>query len=641
MPSKFVTADIGKVVADKTRPGVTSWNRLEGRPRTERFDRALRAEVRDAMWMLSKQWQMGEFQGDDAGSPIFAKVRVDATRIRSYRAGAGPTESFDDGTPLEARVERMPVPLTLDGQPMALDLRLMLGRYWLKLIDTLEPTARPAFVAKYPIHAPGGAGLADAATVAHPEAWSLSAAATSGGRAMDGVLLYQHLVAGGHAADGIAVLAGRQTEAATLGRRFVAWFDRLISQPPANAAWQPDRLEYQFACAAPDAAGGSPAGKVMVADEYFHGHLDWYNLDVDPSGDALPPPDAGPPDGGAPVGSDPARTSRTLSMLPTQLSFNGMPNTRWWEFEDGRTNFGDIRPDTTDLGKLLLIEFGLVYANDWYLVPFTVPAGSIANVRGMAVTNVFDERIWIEAAGRGDDDDWQRWAMFLLSTKGTGHQPADTSLVLLPAAQQVLESRPLEAIALARDEMANMVWAVERTIALPSGSPKPGAEAAAETRAFFLRDFEQRHGHRPEPPPGAPGATIRYQVMSEVPEHWIPMIPVHVAGDARETQLQRAAMLRFLDGDTAGGIPVDPAPIRPRTSLLRVGLDGPGPPERYVLHEEEVPRAGVRVTQAFQRTRWRDGRAWVWLGVRKQTGRGEGSSGLAFDRLVDLPPAGP
>jgi hypothetical protein len=77
-----------------------------------------------------------------------------------------------------------------------------------------------------------------------------------------------------------------------------------------------------------------------------------------------------------------------------------------------------------------------------------------------------------------------------------------------------------------------------------------------------------------------------------------------------------------------------PRPVTPRTSLLRVGLDGlPAAP--YFLHEEEVPRAGIRVTQRFQRTRWRDGRAWVWLGVRKQTGRGEGSSGLAFDRLVD------
>jgi hypothetical protein len=98
-------------------------------------------------------------------------------------------------------------------------------------------------------------------------------------------------------------------------------------------------------------------------------------------------------------------------------------------------------------------------------------------------------------------------------------------------------------------------------------------------------------------------------------------------------------MLRILEGDTVGGVPVDPSPVRPRTSLLRVGLDGAGAPAAYFVHEEEVPRAGARVTQGFRRTRWRDGRAWVWLAVRKQTGRGEGSSGLAFDRLVDLPEA--
>ena len=184
----------------------------------------------------------------------------------------------------------------------------------------------------------------------------------------------------------------------------------------------------------------------------------------------------------------------------------------------------------------------------------------------------------------------------------------------MPAAQKVLDGRPLEELLLARDEMANMVWAVDKTIGLPSGEPKHGAEAARETRAYFLRDFERRHGHAPIQPPGAPGARIRYSVMSEVPGNWIPMIPVHVEGDNREVQLQRAAMLRILEGDSVGGVPVDPAPVRPRTSLMRVGLDGAGAPAAYLLHEEEVSRAGVRVVQAFRRTRWRDGRAWVWLG---------------------------
>jgi hypothetical protein len=185
---------------------------------------------------------------------------------------------------------------------------------------------------------------------------------------------------------------------------------------------------------------------------------------------------------------------------------------------------------------------------------------------------------------------------------------------------------------LARDEMANMVWGIEKTIPLPSGEPKSGREAAAETRAFFERDLERRLGAPAQPPPFADGAKIRYRVMSTVAENWVPMIPVHVPDDNRETQLQRAAMLRIMDGD-----PDAPLPVRPRTSLLRQGLDET-PLAPYFLHEEEVPRAGVRVTQSFQRTRSRDGRVWVWLGVRKQTGRGEGSSGLAFDRIVDAPP---
>jgi hypothetical protein len=41
--------------------------------------------------------------------------------------------------------------------------------------------------------------------------------------------------------------------------------------------------------------------------------------------------------------------------------------------------------------------------------------------------------------------------------------------------------------------------------------------------------------------------------------------------------------------------------------------------------------------QAFQRTRWTDGSVFTWLRVRRRTGRGEGSSGLAFDELVDVP----
>jgi hypothetical protein len=112
-----------------------------------------------------------------------------------------------------------------------------------------------------------------------------------------------------------------------------------------------------------------------------------------------------------------------------------------------------------------------------------------------------------------------------------------------------------------------------------------------------------------------------------VPEHWIPMVSAHVPGDVRETQLQRAAMVRVIEGVSAT------PPVEPRTALMRRGLDQT-PRQPYFLHEEEVPRGGIQVSTSFQRTRTRTGETLVWLGARKTTGRGEGSSGLAFDRLV-------
>ena len=563
--------------------------------------------------MITRQWQVGELHGDDAGSPILSKVRVETTKLRKYQPAGAAVEAFDDAIPLEARVEQMPIEFVRGVQDMSLDLRLLMGRQWLKMVRSLAPAAANQFIAAYPVHVPDSSNTADAAICAYASAWAAFAAAAT--RCMDGAKFYFNLKQNGsdHAGDGIPSLAGLKSETQQLAERFIRWFEKLFYQPKNDSAWIPDRLEYQFAVSAPEAQGE----KVLEADAYYQGHLDWYNFDVDPQRQML----------GDSIANSAARGAKTFTMLPTRVTFTGMPNTRWWAFEDSRTNFGDVKPDTTDLAKLLLIEFGLVYANDWLLVPFVVPAGSIANIRGIAVTNVFGERTWVEAAGQGSNQNWQRWAMFLVSVKGNGNDPADLSLVIPPLTQQTLTNAPLEDAMLIRDEMANMVWAVEKAIPLPSGDAANGKKAAFETRAFFEQDLVRRLGAPPVPPPLAQDAKIRYRVMSTVPENWIPLIPVHVPNDNRKVQLQRGAMPRVLEGD-----PVQPALVRPQTSLLRPGLDQ-SPSLPYFVHEEEVSRAGVRVTASFHRTRWRDGRAWVWLGVRKQTGRGEGSSNLRFDRI--------
>jgi hypothetical protein len=572
-------------------PSITTWNRLEPRPRADNFERALRAEVRDALWMLTRQWQFGEFKADDAGSAIFAKIKLETTQLSRYAQRGGQAVAYDGSLPLEARVEREPIPIDLA-------LRIQLGQHWVRLLKHHSQTALiPAYRAAYPIDPPGPADAAHAIERTNAEALQLRALAA--GRAIDGGQLLDDLVAG--------VIRVVGTPAAIVDE-FVDRYGRLFVQPQSadDSAWSPEHLEYQFECSAPAANGNQT---VLVADEYHQGHLDWYSFDIDPTRDRLA-------DKAAEVIVDPPIEQQTLTFIPTPARFAGMPNVRWWEFEDSHTDFGDIKPSTTELSKLLLAEFGLIYGNDWSVVPYAVRAGSLCEIKGLAVTDVFGQRTLIQAAGRGFDSVEERWNMFNLNTRGTNAR-ADTRLFLPPAVARSLDSAPIEKITFLRDEMANMVWAVESLIPDEVGSGMDGFEAAL--RLFnYLKTFAAD-----QPLPAPTEALIRFILENSVPENWIPFTPVHVPGSQREIELQRANMLRAVPGLT-------PVPVKPRGAILRPK------PGKYFIHEEEIPRAGAIVTRAYQRVRWLDGKIYLWLGRRKQNGRGEGSSGLKFDQIAPI-----
>src|SRR5689334_25250577 len=96
-----VVVNISEALLTRAHPAITRWNRLEGRPRTHHFDRALGAEIRDPLWMLTKQWQLGEFRGDDAGSPVQARICISATRFDQYQAEEGAVEKLTLDMPLE------------------------------------------------------------------------------------------------------------------------------------------------------------------------------------------------------------------------------------------------------------------------------------------------------------------------------------------------------------------------------------------------------------------------------------------------------------------------------------------------------------------------------------------------------------
>jgi hypothetical protein len=107
---------------------------------------------------------------------------------------------------------------------------------------------------------------------------------------------------------------------------------------------------------------------------------------------------------------------------------------------------------------------------------------------------------------------------------------------------------------------------------------------------------------------------LRYRLSTEIPDYWIPLLPVRVGQGLR---LQRGDMLKM---DGSRGI------VQALGRVLESG-------QALSLFEEEVPREGIRVTRSFQFTRWIDGSSHLWVGRRKGVGRGAGSSGLQFDSL--------
>jgi hypothetical protein len=544
-------------------PLVRGWNRLEGRPRSADFERSLRAEVRDPLWFLTRQWQFGEFEGDDAGSPIDARIAYETAPLDGYRSGAD-ILPYDGKTPLEARVEGEAVPFDLM-------LHMQAARVFERLLADRGRGAR--------LHDYVGLFVLDYDAGVAGEGTSEARAMFDAGQSFlfDAAQLIAAVRDGSHATRIAGFTGLTATESAQLveaGQLLVSWYERTYTQPTQPPAWRPDRLDYHFDCV----SGGEAV--TLTADEHRGGDLDWHAFDV----------------GSLVASGRTAPTVTALSFLPTTVRFAGMPSPRYWEMEDGKTDFGRLDVNANDLARLLLAEYMLLFSNDWCAVPLALQVGSFTRIQGLLVTDVFGEQTLIHAADRGRDSDWRRWSMYRLD----GDDSANMGLLLAPALASGMPSAPVEQVRFLRDEMANMVWAVEYRVASKLGEPFNPALAP------------------PVPPPGPAATAARFHLGDSVPANWRPFIPAHLPGSQRSIRLQRARL------------PDQPA------LPIGVVLDAPAP---YFVAEEEVPRAGRLVTRGFRRARWTDGTTFLWMGRESPIGRGEGSSGLVFDRVEEPPPA--
>jgi hypothetical protein len=560
-------------------PSVTYWNRVEPSPRSDSLVRGLEARVRDPLWMLTRQWQMGEFRAEDAASAAYVSFAATFSEFEAWRTGDDPFTPFDGTTPLEALVETEAA--TPDWRT-AVELGQGLER---RLREAGVTTAGvTAFRAAFSVPRPADLGPDEARDTA-----LVRFLRVCGGRAIDGVAGLAAAEASAPGVPGEVNLPAGEDVGAVEGAlaAFVAWAHEAYGELARTdaAGWRPDRLDYDVELEAATPTGGRDR---LRAHAGLHGEFDWYGLDVV---ERLRPE---PPAPGTPVAT---------SLFPTPVSFAGMPNSRWWQFEDARFNWAALDADRRELAKTLVLDFMLVQGNDWFLVPFGQRVGSLMRVDQLLVRDVFGELTLVGRADVGGE-----WSMFSTSVAAGEDRLADYFVLPPSVLRATLDGPVLEEVRFLRDEQANMVWAVETTTENGVGRPWDGRERALAV---------------PEEPPAPPAtdAPLRYRLQTTVPVNWIPFLPVQVDAARRAVALERAGMQRFTGGVLTTTLPVGRV-LNP-TNLVD--------PPVYRVNEEEVERSGTRIMRAVRRTRWLDGSTHVWVSRRRRVGLGEGASGLSFD----------
>jgi hypothetical protein len=575
------------------------WDRVEGSSHDDELDSGVEARIADPLWMLARQWQVGELGGDDAGSPAVARLDWTSIPLQTYRAAGGPVEPMPTASPLERMVEAM-APPTYGAGALYWATRLA-GQIWRRLVRQGLDDAAGLLRGEFP--------LADDGTTVALKGPGTTAAALARMRGFDGAAVFSD------STRTTAALAPLPTERREQADAVITRWRADVSARfgiPAADAWDEHRLEYRFSLTATTTPDGSDPDVVLTADDYTGAHLDWYSFDIDPGQQQ-----AGQPTGALAGGGDEA--DRSLAVIPTPVRYSGMPASRWWAFEDGDVHFGDIAADPGDLGRLLLADYATVYGNDWFSVPLRLPIGTFNRVTGIHVFDTMGRRVEVPSAALLDDRKPGRRVFRLYELSGDpsvarGQAP----LLFIPPSLAGSEVGPaLDRVEFVRDEAANLVWGVERLVEGPTG-----------------RSVDRLQQWRTSTPPGSPPEPVspvghrggdattdtwRYRIEAAAPPYWIPFLPLRT-GNGAQIRLRRA---RMQDWQL-----LDPAIVGARSELLQ-------PDRPMSIDEEEVARGGITVERRWQAARWTDGSMQVWLQRSKQPGSGERSSGLRWDSLDD------
>lgn len=531
-----------------------TWIRLHPESTDDTMVTSVQARVHDPLWLLGRQWQFGELRHDGGATPIDVRIEGASSPLKRLRGGlAAPTASGSAAidpakVPLETLVEREAVPESgLDN----LRLRTEAGLHLVRMLRAADLESRvPFWVSQNPFAAPTGAVDEDTRRWYEmvdgrvPDATGLPA------------IIRARLAAGGSTppidADEARVL-----------RAWITWAAARFDLPARGpSTWDPEHVEYSFA-----ASGMSSAAEaVLVAPEYVEGRLEWYDFEHT----------------GGTLGATGTATPRRSYRIPAPLDFAGMPNPRFWTFEDPGVRFDQLEllsnPDAPPSpATLMVLDFALSYSDDWFLLPIAMNAWSLFEATAVAITDVFGDTT---LASPPDG----RWNMFRLELHdGTGLSP----LFLAAGPADAVEGAPLEEVHLLQDEVANVAWGVERLTPHPLGR---SVEAPPLTSA----------------PAATPSGLTWTMTPPSPPGNWFPLLPITIG---------RLALGTLWNARTQ----------KPSGRVL-ADLRSP-----RLLHQEEVPPEGAQIVRRWQSARAIDGSLHFWIGRSKTPRRTDIPPAIRFD----------
>ena len=371
---------------------------------------------------------------------------------------------------------------------------------------------------------------------------------------------------------------------------------------PADDAWNPPRLEYALSVGARLSAN---AGDEMTfSASEIDGPIDWSSFDVNAQASLT-------------TAGDQGFTPIVEATIPAPVNFPGIPAPRFWEMEDARLAYGLLPVGPTDLAQLMMIEYASSYGNDWFVVPLTLPVGSVTRVDSLVVTDTFGVRSLIRPIGDPaiPAPHFSLWQSSLrnpasFSAATSRHEPLLPAADAAAAPSTAVRSKtccscatrwptwPGRSSGPSRARSSSRRNATRRPTPCPSN--RPSIRRAPACRAICCRRRCRRTGSR------CCRCRFRIRCISE-----------HGRADPVAPQARRGpAARRVQKVHTATG-----------EVLRSLG--------NQLLYDEEVPREGARITRQRRMARWTDGSTWLWTSFRNQAGQGEGSSQLKFDQVIE------